>query len=196
MHLRYINKLGIPKDIELTGEPLSIGRSREADIPLLDENAADVFRLATQEIAVADAQILRLQRDIDEARAALQETVVDRSILSLEADITELNERRHQFRAHRTDIVKRTEEIRLEWVRVQELAAGLGWPCDSEKAVRQRVPAAPARARLAALIKDRVALEQALKTHRANLADRQEVLRQAEDALSRLAAGAIKNVVG
>lgn len=161
------------------------------DIPLLDENAAEVFRLATQEIAVADAQILRLQRDIDEARAALQETVVDRNILSLEADITELNERRLQFRAHRTDIVKRTEEIRLEWVRVQELAAGLGWPCDSEDTVRQRVPAVPARARLMALIKDRVALEQALKTHRANLADRQEVLRQAEDVLSRLVAGAI-----
>jgi uncharacterized protein YhaN len=161
------------------------------DIPLLDENAADVFRLATQEIAVADAQILRLQRDIDEARAALQETVVDRSILSLEADITELNERRLQFRAHRTDIVKRTEEIRLEWVRVQELAAGLGWPSDSEEAVRQRVPAASARARLTALIKDRTALEQALKTHRANLADRQEGLRQAEDVLSRLVAGAI-----
>lgn len=161
------------------------------DIPLLDENAGEVFRSATQEIAVADAQIVRLQRDIAEARTALQETVVDRNMLSLEADITELNERRLQFRAHRTDMVKRAEEIRLEWVRVQELAAGLGWPSDSEEAVRQRVPAASARARLMALIKDRVALEQALKTHRANLADRQQALRQAEDGLSQLAAGAI-----
>jgi pSer/pThr/pTyr-binding forkhead associated (FHA) protein len=42
MHLRYINKLGIPKDIELTGEPLSIGRSREADIPLLDDKVSRV----------------------------------------------------------------------------------------------------------------------------------------------------------
>lgn len=42
MHLRYINKLGIPKDIELSGEPLSIGRSREADIPLLDDKASRV----------------------------------------------------------------------------------------------------------------------------------------------------------
>ena len=40
MHLRYINKLGIAKDIELTGEPLSIGRSREADIPLLDDKVS------------------------------------------------------------------------------------------------------------------------------------------------------------
>lgn len=42
MHLRYVNKLGIPKDIELTTEPLSIGRSREADIPLLDDKVSRV----------------------------------------------------------------------------------------------------------------------------------------------------------
>lgn len=42
MHLRYINKLGIAKDIKLTGEPLSIGRSREADIPLLDDKVSRV----------------------------------------------------------------------------------------------------------------------------------------------------------
>ncbi len=42
MHLRYINKLGIAKDIELTGDPLSIGRSREADIPLLDDKVSRV----------------------------------------------------------------------------------------------------------------------------------------------------------
>ena len=42
MHLRYINKLGIAKDIELSGEPLSIGRSREADIPLLDDKVSRV----------------------------------------------------------------------------------------------------------------------------------------------------------
>ena len=42
MHLRYINKLGISKDIELTSEPLSIGRSREADIPLLDDKISRV----------------------------------------------------------------------------------------------------------------------------------------------------------
>ncbi|MDY0144643.1 MAG: FHA domain-containing protein [Kiritimatiellia bacterium] len=42
MHLRYINKLGISKDIELTGDPLSIGRSREADIPLLDDKVSRI----------------------------------------------------------------------------------------------------------------------------------------------------------
>lgn len=40
MNLRYINKLGIPKDIQLTQEPLSIGRSREADISLIDDKVS------------------------------------------------------------------------------------------------------------------------------------------------------------
>jgi predicted component of type VI protein secretion system len=57
MHLRYINKLGIPKDIELTGEPLSIGRSREADIPLLDDKVSRVhcgIRLSDGEFYLKD----------------------------------------------------------------------------------------------------------------------------------------------
>ena len=40
MNLRYVNKLGIPKDIQLTQEPLVIGRSREADISLLDDKVS------------------------------------------------------------------------------------------------------------------------------------------------------------
>jgi predicted component of type VI protein secretion system len=57
MHLRYINKLGIAKDIELTGDPLSIGRSREADIPLLDDKVSRVhcgIRLSDGEFYLKD----------------------------------------------------------------------------------------------------------------------------------------------
>ncbi|HAL93011.1 MAG TPA: hypothetical protein DCM68_08320 [Verrucomicrobia bacterium] len=57
MHLRYINKLGIPKDIELTGEPLTIGRSREADIPLLDDKVSRAhcgIRLSNGEFYLKD----------------------------------------------------------------------------------------------------------------------------------------------
>lgn len=57
MHLRYINKLGISKDIELTGDPLSIGRSREADIPLLDDKISRVhcgIRLSEGEFYLKD----------------------------------------------------------------------------------------------------------------------------------------------
>ncbi len=161
------------------------------EIPLLDENAAQQLATATQQIALADAEIARLQRDIAEAQASLQGTPVDRSILSLDADITELNERRLQFRAHRTDLVKRAEEIRMEWGRVQELASDLGWPIDSEEAVRTRLPAAPARARLAKLIKDRVALAQDLKTQQSHLASLQQQIRQAEEELLPLSEGVV-----
>ena len=40
MNLRYVNKLGIPKDIQLGSEPLTIGRSREADISLVDDKVS------------------------------------------------------------------------------------------------------------------------------------------------------------
>jgi uncharacterized protein YhaN len=161
------------------------------DIPLLEETAAQVFARATQDIALADADISRLQRDVGETKASLLATIVDKNILALQEDITELNERRLQFRAHRTDMVKRAEEIRLEWVRAQELARSLGWPADSEEILRQRLPATPLRARLASLIKDRAALALDLKNARTSLSDRQEQIQQGETELSQLAAGAV-----
>lgn len=162
-----------------------------ADIPLLDENAAPLFAQAMQDMALADADIARLRRDIAQDQAGLQGLSVDRAILALQDDITELNERRLQFRAHPTDMVKRAEELRLQWLRVQESARGLGWHADSEDGVRDRLPAAPVRARLAALVKNRTALAQDLKTVRASLADRQLQLQQAQEQLAQLAAGVV-----
>jgi uncharacterized protein YhaN len=162
-----------------------------SDIPLLEETATQVFGRATQDIALAEADISRLQREVDETQVSLLATVVDKIILALQEDITELNERRLQFRAHRTDMVKRAEEIRLEWVRAQELARSLDWPADSEEGVRQRLPATPLRVRLASLIKDRAALALDLKNARASLSDRQEQIQQGETELSQLEAGAV-----
>lgn len=161
------------------------------EIPLLEEAAAQVFARATQDIALADADISRLQREVDEIQASLLAMVVDKNILALQEDITELNERRLQFRAHRTDMVKRAEEIRLEWGRAQELARSLYWPADTEEGVRQRLPATPLRVRLASLIKDRAALALDLKNARASLSDRQEQIQQGETELSQLEAGAV-----
>ena len=166
------------------------------DIPLLEVTAAQVFARATQDIALADAEISRLQRDISETQVNLQGTIVDRDILALQEDITELNERRLQFRTHRTDMVKRAEEIRLEWVRVQELARGLGWPIENEEVVRQRLPAASVRARLTPLIKDRSTLAQDLKNAHAGLTDRQLQIQQAEEEELHLAAGAVDPELG
>lgn len=161
------------------------------EIPLLDEDAAAVFAGATQEIALADADSARLQRELVEIQGRVQATIVDRDIIRLADDITELNERRLQFRAHRTDMVKRAEEIRLEWIRVQELAHGLGWRAESETAIRERLPAAPQRARLAALLKSRAPLALDLKNTAASLSERERQIRQAELELSQLTAGAV-----
>jgi uncharacterized protein YhaN len=161
------------------------------DIPLLEENAGQVLSAARQERVLVAADLQRLQLEIDRNRIDLGATQVDQTVLSLAADITALNERRLQFRAHRTDMVKRSEEIRMEWLRAQELASGLGWASGAEAAVRQRLPAAPIRSRLVRLLKDRVAVSQDLRSAQSNLAERKQQVQQAQQALGRLTAGAV-----
>lgn len=160
-------------------------------IPLLAEGAAQVLSDARQELALVAADLQRLQQDESQTQMQLDGTQIDRNVLSLSADITELNERRLQFRNHRTDMVKRSEEIRMEWLRVQELATDLEWPAESEDAVRNRLPAAPARSRLARLLKERVALAQGLRTATTALAERQQQIQQAQQALGRIATGEV-----
>jgi uncharacterized protein YhaN len=159
--------------------------------PLLPENAAQVLVEAGQSMALAQADLDRLEHSIAKAQNELQATPVDRNLLSLAGDITELNERRLQFRAHRTDMVKRAEDIRRAWTAVQECAASLGWAAETEDAVRQRLPPAPVRSRLVRLLKDRGALDQALRTAQATLAERQQQVLQAGQALQELAAVAV-----
>lgn len=161
------------------------------DIPLLAENASEVLNDARQSMVLVTADLQRLQQDIAQAQTDLKGTHVDRTVLSLAADITELNERRLQFRAHRTDMLKRTEEIRMEWLRVQELAGDLGWTVESEDAVRQRLPATPVRSRLVRLLKERVAVAQDLRSAQSKLAERQQQVEHAQQALERLTAGAV-----
>jgi uncharacterized protein YhaN len=161
------------------------------DVPLLDAHASQQLATATQAMALAQAEMARLARDIEQAQALVHGTPLDRALLALDADITELNERRLQFRAHRTDLLKRAEEVRMEWGRVQAMARDLGWPSDHEDTVAQRLPAAPARARLAQLIHDRVVLQQQLHTQRTQLAQLEQQFQQAEEALRSLSSGAV-----
>lgn len=161
------------------------------DIPLLAENAGQVLSAARQEMVLVAADLQRLQLDIERTQVDLGATQVDQTVLSLAADITELNERRLQFRAHRTDMVKRSEEIRMEWLRVQELASDLGWASEAEDAVRQRLPAVPVRSRLVRLLKNRVVVSQDLRSAQSNVVERQQQVQQAQQALGRLTAGAV-----
>ncbi|MBC7380511.1 MAG: AAA family ATPase [Burkholderiaceae bacterium] len=162
-----------------------------AEVPLLAENAAEVLNGAMQAMVLVNADLQRLQQDIAQAQTGLNEIQVDRTVLSLAADITEINERRLQFRAHRTDMVKHSEEIRMEWLRVQELAGGLAWQADNEEVVRQRLPAATVRTRLVRLLKERTAVAQELRSAQGNLAERQQQIQQAQQVLGSLTASAV-----
>lgn len=181
-----------PVLLELDGARLRRAELLSAgEIPLLPNDSAEVLNQATQQMVLVQADLRRLQQDITLTEAELLATQVDRNLLALAADITELNERRLQFRAHRNDMVKRAEEIRMEWLRVQELSGGLGWASTSEEVVRQRLPGAPVRSRLLRLLKDRTALAQTLSAAQSKLAERQQQVNRAEHDLGSLAAGVV-----
>lgn len=158
------------------------------DVPLLPENASSTIRDAAQAMALAQVESQRLEQESSALHTQLEGIHVDQALLSLAADITDLNERRLQYRSHRTDIVKRSEEIQTHWTRVKELAGGLGWTTDTEDAVRKRLPAVTTRNRLVSLLKERGTLNQQLRSAQSALTDREQQMEQAQQALERLVA--------
>lgn len=155
-------------------------------VPLLAENASQVLQSAQQDMALINADLSRLQQEILTTQGELENMPVDTRLLDLEAEITDMSERRLQYRAHPGDLLKRAEEVRLEWLRIQELASDLGWDAGQEDAVRQRLPAVPVRARLLRLLKERADIAQALSTAQSNLVERQHQVLQAEKDLANL----------
>ena len=160
-------------------------------VPLLPADAAHTLNSANQALALARADQQRHQDDIAAAQAALAGLHVDHELLALAADINDLNERRLQYRAHRSDILKREEEIRLEWQRAQDRASGLGWTCATVDEMTRRVPARSIRARLARLLKTRAALTTQRKAAADNLAKREEDIRILTDKLQGLGAASV-----
>lgn len=152
----------------------------EGEVPLLEMEAREVYSRATHHIALAEAERARLEHTVEEIQEQLKATPVDAALLGLRDDIREFNERRLQFRKHRADLISRGEEVGLEWVRVQELAAGLGFPASSEEAIRQRLPAAAQRARLDKLIRTRPELAVALASAEASLLNLQGQIERAQ----------------
>jgi uncharacterized protein YhaN len=155
-------------------------------VPLLPEDAADTLRDANQALALAQADIQRHQLAITEAHAALETIHVDHPLLSLATDINDLNERRLQYRAHRTDIIKRQEEMRLEWQRAQEKATGLSWACATIDEMTQRLPAQSIRSRLNRLLKSRGSLINQRQSAEDNLSKRQQEIVALQEALQGL----------
>ncbi len=154
--------------------------------PLLPEDAAAILNKANQAMALANADVQRHQSVIAEAQAELEKIQVDHQLLSLASDINDLNERRLQYRAHRTDIVKRQEELRLEWQRAGEKASGLGWTCTTIDAMGNRVPAQSIRSRLNRLLKVRGSLINQRQTADDNLLKRQQEIAAFKETLQGL----------
>ena len=159
--------------------------------PLLPEDAATILNKANQALALADADINRHQAVIVEAQAELEKVQVDHQLLSLATDINDLNERRLQYRAHRTDIVKRQEELRLELQRAKEKASGLGWTCTTIDEIGSRVPAQGIRSRLNRLLKGRGSLINHRQTAEDNLLKRNQEIAAFNETLKGLGADTV-----
>jgi uncharacterized protein YhaN len=155
-------------------------------VPLLPEDAEAILNRANQALALAQADIRRHQAEIVEAQAGLKTIQVDRELLALASDINDLNERRLQYSAHRTDIVKRQEELRLEWQRAQEKASGLGWTCATIDEMGNRVPAQSIRSRLSRLLKGRGSLFNQRQMAEENLLKRQQEIAGFKETLQGL----------
>ena len=152
----------------------------------LPADARQVYHQAMQQRMLFKADDNRLSSELERLTAEKDAIAVDKSVLSLATDIQELNERRLQYRAHATDIIKRREEVRLEWIRLQALAKGLGWAAEAEETVKHRLPAASHRSRVQKLIKEQSALLQKQATAQSECKAKRQQLKQAEDELSSL----------
>lgn len=155
-------------------------------VALLPVDARQVYDQAMQQQMLLEADVKRLTVDLERVTAEQATVTVDQGLLSLKTDIQELNERRLQYRAHATDIIRRQEEVRQEWIQLQALAKGLGWVVDTEEGVKQRLPAASHRARAQKLIKEHATLLQKQVAAQSELKSRQLQLEAAKAELARI----------
>lgn len=152
----------------------------------LPVNARQVYDQAMQQHMLLEADVKRITVDLERITADQAAITVDQGLLSLKTDIQDLNDRRLQYRAHATDIIRRQEEVRLAWGQLQALAKGLGWAVDTEEVVNQRLPAALHRERAQNLIKEHATLMQKQLVVQSELKSRQLQLEAAEAELARM----------
>ncbi len=138
--------------------------------PRLPEDAAQTLNRAREALARIQPARLRHQAMLEEQQTILAGLHCAPDLLERSAEIQEMEAFRLQYRAHRTDILKRQEEIRIEKQRLRERATGLQWPETEWEDIARRVPAKSVRTRL-----------QQLLLRRAHLLNRQQ--QTAADAL-------------
>jgi uncharacterized protein YhaN len=159
------------------------------DVPLLAPEAAASYALALKDLNLATADIARLKQEIAQLKLEAQGQHVDSEVLARAEDIKQLNESRLQFRAYQVQMGKRRGELKEVMQQVQGLIRDLGWAAETEEAVTQRLPAAPVRSRLRALLKSRGAIWQDLSTAQARLDGCEQDIHAAQEDLKAVATG-------
>ena len=158
----------------------------------LPESAAKTLIDAEKTEAAAKAELRQYEEIAQEAQAALSGLRVDKTLLACEVEVTELNDRRLQYRAHEDDMKQRQAEVDAQWRIVAGLAEQLGWDAQSEEAVKRLLPKPATRKALDGLIRTHAPLLQALqaaeKTQRTKAAE----IEQTRLALADLAVSEIR----
>lgn len=157
-----------------------------ADVPRLPDDAHQRLDKATTNIALAEANILRLEQDINDARAALEGVSVDRDVLAIKDHIEDIHEQRLRCRSYTTDLAKLDEQVRIKVDHVRSLARDLGWSADSEDEIAHRLPHATARSHLAKLIQDGNSHQQQLETAEKILNARRQQLERTQHDLKQV----------
>ena len=132
------------------------------DVPDLPITAAKTLADAERDSAAAQADIDRYSTMETEARSVLADILIDNVIRVCSAEVTELNERRLQYRAHGSDIARQQAEVDAQWAIVVKLVAELGWDASSEALVHGRMPRLAVRTSLSRLLREHGSLQQAL----------------------------------
>ena len=157
-----------------------------ADLP---ESAAQTLTEAQREAAAAQAGIIHATQMVEAAQTVIASIEVDGRMRELGTEITELNERRLQYRAHQNDIARRQAEVEAHWGLARGLAEQLGWDASLESDVLARVPSLAVRAALDRLVRGHASLQQETRAAERALAAKEVDIRQASEALAALPAG-------
>jgi uncharacterized protein YhaN len=160
------------------------------DVPLLPEGSAKALTEAERTLAVAQAEIDRQAQLLDAAQHALAELTPDATVRERADDITQLNENRLQFRAHEGDIQRRLAEVAAQWGVAAGLARQMGWPAESEDAVRKQLPPPVVRMELARLVQERPALQGRLEAAERAQQTKKDDIAHAQAELKRLTSAA------
>lgn len=134
--------------------------------PLLPDNARQIFEQASQQGALVQAELTRLQAALNELDQTLSAITLDTPVLARADEITRLDEARVQCHDHPARLQRHQEKLQMLQAKVKALAVELDWPAEEEAAMARRLPAPAWRERMAQLIRQHQALQHAVEKAR------------------------------